>query len=844
VANNTSLLLSLQPASRNPLDRLVVTTPFTLEAEEIERHILMKKKTTNPNRFEVWIKSSCGNLKELVATLKAGLLIDGYTNMLTKWRVSVEYLCSSIDDHIPIFFLVGSTSTADDALITEEIIDRLIMADFELDDIPPFHVENSIVRTSMGKIASRTKCIIATKADSKQLQEMISTLHTPASRNQYVVTRDFQFAPIVYPPTDRSDSDLSSAIDRQAEFTSSVVRTTIYGYKGFAPFYDTPSETKDLCTREITSNTSKTVAQLLLTMKMMDENKQVIPTPVIRVSENRWSSKIYLTALKKDAAILIRFTREVINLIDIWYRGHKFQILGDMKDAQKIVDQTKPLTVMQQQALSNVSAIKIGVMSPAQRELDASRTTEALVQTASKGIAKTFAQSTSPLTEEITPPVTGLVQQKAETMGSTISRSESDTIRQELVDIKVRQLTQSTQLDEITNIVRQVLVENEQKTTSKDMMSTITTMLESNSPLSSVTEVATSCRSYFDEQSIKLHAAIQENSKEILTAILNRSTAEKNMEVLTSLVQRQEQAAERALAAERAMVERYDTIVKLLEEQKEIIKQWSTQIPSETSVDYWRGDDEIEQEPTMEDVTQSILEKYSTDVRQHARELLALHKTMPYAKATQISTEAREGTNSPTDRSRECALATKDVCKQCGKKDLMLIYCDKCPDPTDLYHPDCLHHDKDAQTRICQECRSGGTMTDGALDALSTTGSDLHKTGNSSDAKGQTTKDENIEEVASHHSTQMSISSSSSSHSSSSSSVEPYNPTYPNSSTTGTPRTRTLPNLQASNSRNATASDLPEISPRQTRAQRAQKLKQKQREDAFDSTDEEEETDE
>ena len=839
VANNCSLLLSLQPASRNPLDRLVVSTPFTLEAEEIERHILIKKKISNPNRFEVWVKSSCGNLKELIAATTAGP-IEEYTKMLAKWRVSVDYLCSSVDDHIPIFFLVGSITTADDELIAEEIVDRLAMADFELDDIPPFHVESSIVGTSMGKIASRTKCVIATKADSKQLQEMISTLHTPASRNRYVVTRDFQFAPIVYPPTDRSDSDLASAIDRQDEFTASVVRTTIYGYKGFTPFYDIPSETKDLCTRETITNTSKTVAQLLLTMKMLDKNKQAIPSPVIRVSENKWSSKIYLTALKKDAPLLIRFTKEVINLIDTWYRGHKFQILGDVKDAQKTVDQIKPLTVLQQQALSNVSAVKYGVTSPAQMELDASRTSEALVRTATKGIANTFARSNSPTTESSTLlPTTGTTKYKAEKPGPTRSMSETDSIRQELAEIKGRQLTQSTQLDEITTIVRQVLVETEQKTTSKDMISTITTMLESKSPLSSVTDVATSCRSFFNEHSTKLHEAVQENSKEIMTAILNRPTTD-NMDVLNKLVLRQEQAAEKTLAAERAMAERYDIIVKLLEEQKDFIKQISSQLPSEPSVDYGCGDEEIKQEPTLEEVTTSILEKYNTDVRQHARDLLALHESMPYAKATQMNDETQKGmtsTSSTDPESTGIASATTDVCKQCGKKDLMLIYCDKCPTPVDLYHPDCLHHDKDSQTRICQGCVSG--VTGSIVEAPPTTRSDSQRTGNPVDDAVHKTNEEHIEEVASHHSTPMSISSSSSSGSSSSSSVEPYNPTYPISSTAGTPRARTLPSLKPSNLRTASTSDSPEISPLQTRAQRARK--KKQREDAFDSSDDDEE---
>ena len=95
-------------------------------------------------------------------------------------------------------------------------------------------------------------------------------------------------------------------------------------------------------------------------------------------------------------------------------------------------------------------------------------------------------------------------------------------------------------------------------------------------------------------------------------------------------------------------------------------------------------------------------------------------------------------------------MATKDVCKQCGKKDLMLIYCDKCPTPIDLYHPDCLHHDKDSQTRICQECVSG--VTSGVVDAPPTIGSDAHRTDNPFEDAGRETNEEHIEEVASHHS--------------------------------------------------------------------------------------------
>jgi hypothetical protein len=837
VANNYSLLLSVQPFSCTRLDRLILMTPYKLDAREMDRHIVTKKKSTNPTRFEVWVKSSCSNLKEMTNVSMAGSGAEDYLKRLKTERITVIGLYSSIDEQIPIVYIVGSISTADDRQIAEEMVDRLVAAGMDIEDIPHFHISSTIVSTSTGRIANRTKCVIAAKADANCLQDMISSLHTPAARN-YLVTRDYHFTQIAYPPTDRSDSELASAMDRQQEFTASIVRTSIFGFTGLEPFYDTPEKTKDLCTREITSNTNA-VAHHLLLMRMLDEDNHMIDTPVIRVSMNKWNDKIYLTALKKDAGELIRFTSEVINLMDIWYHGHKFTLLSEVVEAQRIVDSTRPLNQLQQQALTKVS-INSGEISEAQRELDASQTTEELVQTATAGITNTFVPGEGKdLDEQQANEDTA--GQRATGNGSENNAVDTGSIRKEILELKGIQINQSSKLDEIAAIERKVLVETEDRSRgSKDMMSSITTILETNkSSVSSVSEVAASCRGYFDEHSTKLHDIVKINSMEILKACRDKPQEDKNMEMLQKLVTRQEQAAEKTVAAERAMAERYDSTVSLLREQKEYIQHWMTQAPSEPLIDFGGTEDEPRLEMNKEEITQSTLEKYNSDVRQHARDLLAFHETMPYAKKAlekdddeQVGTQQVGGSNTT-----ELQTAQKDLCKRCNKKDLMLIYCDRCPDPVDLYHPGCLEHVKDLQIRICQECLSGVTNTRGGKTLL-TRDNEPTKTDTTKTIKGKPEESKHMEEVASHHSELMSISSSSS-HSSSSSttslSTTSHAQVYVN-----TPRTRTLPHLKQTNTTQIITIEK-EISPLQTRGQRAKKAKQ--REDAFDSSDDEEESD-
>ena len=834
VANNYSLLLSVQPFARTRLDRLILMTPYKLDAQEMHRHIVTKKKSTNPTRFEVWVKSSCSDLKKMTDLTMSGSGAEEYSRRLKAECISVIGLYSSIDEQIPIVYIVGSISTADDRQIAEEMVDRLVVSGLAIEDIPHFHISSTIVSTSTGRIANRTKCVIAAKSDASRFRDMISSLHTPAARD-YLVTRDYHFTQIAYPPTDRSDSELASAMDRQQEFTASIVRTSISGFTGLEPFYDTPEKTKDLCTREITSNTNA-VAHHLLTSRMLDEDNHMIDNPVIRVSMNKWNDKIYLTALKKDAAELIRFTSEVMKLMDIWYHGHKFTLLSEVVEAQRIVDSARPLNLLQQQALTKVS-INPGEISEAQRELDASQTTKELAQTAAAGITNTFVpgDDIDLGTQQAIEDKTG---QPATRHGSDINAVDTGSIRREILELKGIQINQGSKLDEIAAIVRKVLMETEDRSKgSTTMMSTITTMLETNkSSVSSVSEVAASCRGYFDEHSTKLHDIVETNSKEILKACRDRPPEDNNMEMIQQLVARQEQAAEKTAAAERAMAEKYDRIVSLLSEQKEYMQQWMNQAPSEPSIDFGGTEDEPRLELTEEDITQSTLEKYNSDVRQHARDLLAFHETMPYAKKA-LEKDEKVGTQSDGgSNTTESQIAPKDLCKRCNKKDLMLIYCDKCPDPVDLYHPGCLEHVKDQQIRICQECVSGVTNTED--NTLPTRENDLATTDITKPTMRRPEESKGIEEVASRHSDFMSISSSSS-HSSSSSSTS--------SSTTShaqvyvnTPRTRTLPHLKQTNTQQIITTET-KISPLQTRGQRAKKAKQ--REDAFDSSDDEEEID-
>ena len=824
-SNDFSLLLTLHPFARTPVDRLIFKTPFELETYKIEKHTLVKNRGTQLTRFEVWIKTSCEHLEDMMDMQKSGPQAAVYQEVLTNTNITPEYITRIPDNIIPIAMIGGSIESASDTMIEEEIVDRLAMADFDTDDIPPFYVESTFVNTSTGRTPCKVKGILTSRQDAQKMQKMLTRFTTPASRKRYLVTRDYSFTPVIYPPTDRSDKELATAIKRQKSFLASNTRTTIYGLTGIDPFFDIPEQTKDLRTQVTISNTTKTVAFLLLTMTMLEEDGRTLHSPVTQVSTNRLGTKLYLTALKTDAAELIKFTREVIGLLEVWYAGNTFKPVGDIDDARQYVEPNQTLSPMQQQAENTSINRKWGGTQVSTSTFRVRESAANIVQSAQREINNNFVQGTqSPATIQ----TEGLNNPQHNPSGAGGDTTRNEVIQQELTKLKDMSLAQTYRLDEIAKMVQSVFsVDQGPKfVTNDEMVSTITTMLESNihSSLSSSSDIANSCKSLVEEHTRTIRSLVQENTREIIQVCENKYKIGNEVEKLRELVTRQEETALQTSVEIKELKEQNAIILQMLTAQQDCTRQTG----GTTNLMKASHDDKTD---GIEDgVTNNLLD-YDAEVRKRALDVLSLVDKMPLTKS--LGGKQGSGTSDTNTSTwhQTAARIQKTSCNQCGQQGLGLIYCDKC-EPPRLYHAHCMTFKEDEMTHICQECGHRGaeptrqTQTEEGK-GLGTEGK-VQSPSKDVDTLEEDTADDTPEK------SDMSTSTSDSS-SSSGASTEEYKPRQEKQ----TPRTRTLPTLTpTSHEKNPPHSGAHKFkSPMQTRAQRLAKTT-KPREDAFDTEDE------
>lgn len=291
------------------IDRLILTTPYELEEKELMKHTVVKQNQEGLAQFEVWIKSSCKHLKEI--TKGTGALEMNYDSVLTDGKIIVKYRSRMPDTLVPAVMIKGSIETAVDAMIEEELFARLISAEIADDAIPEYHVESVEMNTTDGCHSGKMKCVVAARQDVDRLQEMIARITTPATRSKYLVTRDYVYKAIVYPPTETTDKEIAETLRDQRAFNTSSVRTSKYGLTGIDPYRNVPQYTKDLCTRKTSENTGKLVAYFLLMMSMLDREGRTVSSPVTRVSTNPSGTKLYLHAPRTEAAELVMFMKRL-----------------------------------------------------------------------------------------------------------------------------------------------------------------------------------------------------------------------------------------------------------------------------------------------------------------------------------------------------------------------------------------------------------------------------------------------------------------------------------------------------------------------------------------------------
>lgn len=851
VANNHILVLTNHPYVRNPKDRLVYMTPYSLEAKSLQEYTIVKSPSsrggakTKGSRFEVWIKTTCDYLEDMADAAKAGDLAKAYTNTMSDERIQVQYISRIADSIVPTIMIMGCIETADDEIIEEEIGDRLIRIGADPDTFPIFHVEQVTIGTSTESETIRTKCVMARKKDVKTIQNAFELIPTPASKVKYQVTSDYSFTQMKYPPTDQTDMELSAAIRKQNDFTKSIVKTTIYNLYNVAPYHDVPLNTKDPCTQRIEKNTAKsTIATIILDMKIQDETGTVIKSPVIRVTTNASGTKLHLTALRTEAKELILATNEIARLLDTWYDSYNFKALKDMTDARAQI-KSVTTTGLQQQATQGGMMAKWGEENMEQRKLDRSRTADELATTAAKGIQITFTNEEKPTSiyrdeEE---------QKKQSEQGQAaqavihidpISAGETD-IRKEIGVLKEFAISQENKMSEMNNMVLQVvdIVQKLDKTPDETMMNTISTMIETSmqSSISSSTEASIIGKQLMEEYCTKMQRQMEVNSLALIQACKEKLTSELNSSKMEELVSRQEKAAETTRIALEDLKTHQTEIMKKMDEHRTYLADLLQQ---QERKEEDNREEEVIFDQQGEEVEETTGKKYTKEARKKAHEILTLMDKMPFRKVNDL--EANPNVEeAPNEEAAFHKSVSIDICKVCRKKDLGLMYCDTCEELSGLYHAACLTL-TDKATRSCKECIE-------KLASLSTTGKEDETEGldhGTAESKGEEAmaEAEANEHVDGGNKAASPLSSSSSSSSSSASSSEsdakPYTPRLRRA--LGETSLPALKNPTKINHKSKTEeTSLKQIiSPVQTRAQRTAKTTQKKREDAFDTSEEEE----
>ena len=820
-----SLMLSMHFLAQEAVDRLILTTPFLLEGEEIRKHTTAILQSTGLSQFEVWIKLSCDYLQDI--TNGNDSLTDEHETAMRSRSIIVKYRSRMLDSLLPVAMIGGSIETAADETIEEEFFDRLLMAGINSEEVPEYHIENTELSTLDGSSSDRIKCIVAAKQDAQRLQEMIARVATPADRSRYLATRDYKYTAIGYPPTEASDKAVRDVLQDHQLFKASLVRTSLYGFTRVDPFMDVPKSTKDLCTRVVSRNEDKTVAYFLLTMKMRNKDGGSKSTPVTRVSTNKAGTKIYLYAPKTEAEDLVLFTKEVMNLMRIWYTNANLKLKGDLVEAMQQAKSSKQLTPMEVQAQNSRILQKYGEPSEEQRKLDMSRTAEEITEIAKEGIRNKFTGGLEPSRANEVQDVNN---------GSKGDMTVDETIRRELLVIKDEQRAQMTKIAELTTMVHTMLERTIVSSELTKTLQTISTLIgtSSQSSISSITEVATAIRAQMEEQSKQNQANMSKTSENIATSCNRISEIDTRIVELRSLVIRQELAAGTASDAANRTNEQQLRIFEMLEAQQKYLQNMKG-IKIDEQPEFGQDGEEMDNDLEVDTSYQMQSEEYTAEVRQKAQHVLSLVRTMPFRKLQDCSkATAVDSTQESTATSGKAASETAaglGSCITCGKRDYSLLYCDNCNTPS-LHHAACMTFVEGLAEYHCNDCYYQGLGTSNNPGAIDESGNTEH--GKHEDQKIESAphldEEEQMDRDKSDHS-EMSMSSSSSS---SASLVIPYTPRNKRNDI----RTKTLPSL--TNSEHSSSKGTDEISPMQTRAQRLAKEKTKKtREDAFDTSDEE-----
>ena len=704
--NNFTLILSQAPHARIPNDRKL-TTAFTATSEQLEDFTHNCKSNKRLTSFEVWIKSTCSDLNNLLMVSKSGTRAVDYIAGMKSARIWMEIISQTMDGIVPVLMLGGSIETDPDDMIGAELNDRLLQAHIDLAKCPNFDIAFCAVHTSNIKGAVMAKCIMAKKETAGALHHLFENMITPGMQERHLVTRDYFFAPILYPPSDRSDRELSKAMNRQREFTESTIQTTIVGLVDVNPFTDIPKQTRDFYTQELEEN-NKSIVELILLSKTPDRANAIISSPIRKVSTNRKQNRLYLTALKEDTGNLITVTKIIAKTMEVWYPGRSMRVRCDLEATRiymesNIANQEATRVTMRAQPISerwqSESLIKT------QLQMKSTDNPSTLKETAKQGIEQTFTQSDAQKntqTQEAqqnhtttTTPATDV--QPQETVEASTEQKYNPDLRLEIVEMK-------EEIKAIKDIIREQ--ESRPRIISEDTMaSTISTMVETNiqASFTSTARLVVLCETQLVEQTMMMTSFISHFSQKLIDIHTRVLDAKKSDDDVTTMIKTHQQLLSDVIEdiakmknAQEQMIYNIETKSKLLAEDQSI-----TSTPADDTVTT-----KYKESPEPRKQDDKTQEEKDRKIRARALGILTLADTMPFKSKTRTwEEEADKDEEQNKSQPTSTESTSKNTCAICKQTDLGLIYCNRCPeDAREVYHPTCLTFIKRSMERICIQC--------------------------------------------------------------------------------------------------------------------------------------------
>ncbi len=685
-ANKHTLTLTQSPFRQSPpLERRVISTN-SIVSTELNVFIQDVSPTDSLSHFEFWFYTTCTNMGDLMSASKTGIDATDYVQNMRTARIWFKVISRAEADKVPALILGGSMDSDSNEMIADEINDRLGMVGIGLDKCPTFYIDNYAVITPRTKERSVTmKCIMTHNKDASTLARLVETVSTPGLPTRHLVTRDYSFTTVEYPPSNQFQSTIGRAIERQRTFLNSITTTTLQGMKGIDPFFDVPQSTEPFYTGEARIN-DQTLAELILLGEITDSTGRTMKTPVIRLAMST-SGRMHLTALKEEAASLIKTTEDIRTCIKIWYPENTSHVVSNTVSATRHVQKLKNKTALTHITLAN---------NP-RNNRDYSPHAELTAQSAREGIEQNFTTGVAtPARPTNTPaqyPTTEKIVETSDMNIETMIRQ----LHEEVVELK-REVQSTRQDNWDLRILLQDLgskVDNTSRPheiSSGEMTSTISTMVEStiqNSLASTTHSLA-----HWGTQMTAYSRQLAEHSAQTTTQftdIYDRMVAKEGSEdELKLLIKRQGTQTTSALCMIQDSQRNHDVLLQSVNSRHS--RPDDSHI-YETDVSVERTQEEKQTNTIAETQTtqNSGLDTASIAIRERAMGVLNLMETMPFHKATS-GWQIRQPDQS--------------LCTQCNKQGGFLVHCDRrqCTGPKALYHPECLTFLPFSMERVCLPC--------------------------------------------------------------------------------------------------------------------------------------------